>query len=450
MNKAKFLILLTPALLFSCNVSGSSSPIVNEIEKSVFRYTDPEEVAINVTKEGVEIVSIDVINIPDLGIMVADWDNANIKLHVSYNDSTTEDFPLLVKHIPIDSRHYLGEIGHHNIEIMVNGHSTKFGFNIINNPDFHGYKCEFFDAYAGGKVYEATVGYYQNVTYDGPSFVDHEVGDEFYRSFVHWDYPLTNVHQDMTYNSVYRDTEKRFYGDNVLEGQNQVVSTYKDEDDGSIHALVYLGRIHRVALNYGQTIYHTQGDEAKELSLQDISLFNERWEQLNNDTVKYGLKYNFDSSTGQNLFGSNSALGSAPNCLSNFESIYDNTSITVTLDTEDVVNTSSAANYQTIYSLVSAHKADTVNVTSDLETGYYRAAIVANFDAYVSVSFSKLANNKYELGRSSKYVFAPIASSLDILAQYSETEEFINNYDKKVEFSNKLLLDIAKGLDWED
>ena len=450
MKKTNLLILLIPALLFSCTPKTSESLDNSSSENPgpIFTYTEPEEVAINVTKTGIEVVSVDVINIPDSGIKIAEWDNSNIKLHVSYNNNTSEDFDFLVKHIPLASRHYLGEIGHHNIEILVSVHSTKFGFNIVKNPDFAGYKCTFIDSYSKGQVYEATVGYYQTVTYEGQSFPDHPVGTEFFRHFIGWDYPLDNVHQDMIYNSVYRDTEKRFYGDSVMEGHSNVVSTYKNEDDGTIHVLTYLGRVHRVAINYGKTVYHEQGDDAVELNLQDLHLYNQRWEQLNKETLTYGIQYNFDNTVGQYLFGNNSSLTSAPIFLSAFESMYEQISYETVLDTGASVTTSSYPNYATAYAVAADHKDESKTVASDAETGYYRMAVVANFDAYVSVSFKKLANGKYSLENNSKYMFSPVITSVDVLAQFSETEDFINNYDKKVEFSNKILYEIALGLDW--
>ena len=445
MKKLSLLILLIPTLLLGCsnNIKTSKQdPLFG------FTYTAAEEVAIDVSRPGVEVVSVEVINIPDSGIKIADWDNSNIKFHVSYNDSTTEDFDFLVKHIPLDQRHYLGEIGHHNIELLINGISTKFGFNIIKNPDFTGYRCTFNDSYSEGTVYETTVGYYQTVTYEGPSFPYHAVGTEYIRSFIGWDYPLTNVHQDMVYNSVYRDTEKRFYGDSVKEGESHVVSTYADESDGAIHVLTYLGRVHRAAFNYSETIYHERGDESVELSFQDIKMFNERWEQLNKNIVNYGLHYSFDNTTGQYLFGSNNALTNAPTFLSAFESIYPQVSYTTTLDNDFEITTSSYPNYATVYGMARDHIDETKTVGTNLETGYYRLAIVANFDAFVSVSFKKLANGKYSLEKNSKYMFAPVTTSIDVIAQFSETEDFINTFDKKVEFSNTMLYNIAVGLDW--
>ena len=454
MKKYNFLVLLIPALLCACgpNKEGQTNKGENKPSNSfvmpAFTFKDAEEVAINITKPGIEVTNVEVINIPDSGIKVADWDNCNIKLHVSYNDNTSEDFPFLVKHFPIETRHYLGELGHHNIEIAINNHSTVFGFNVVRNPDFKGYRCQFYDAYVQGQVYETTVGYYQNVTYAGQELPDHVVGTEFLRTFIGWDYPLDNIHQDMIFGSVYRDTEKRFYGDSVKEGQSHLVSTYKDEDSGTYNVLAYLGRVHRVALNYGETIYHKHGDEQVDLSLQDLSFYNQRWEQLNKDILGYGLRYNFDNTAGQYLFGSNTGFGQGTTFLSAFESMYEQTSYTTTLDSGLAVTTSNYPNYATVYAMASDHKADTVTVLSELETGYYRAAVVANFDVYVSVNISKLANGKFELSPNSKFMFSPIITSVDVIAQFSETEDFINTYDKKVEYSNKMFYDIALGLNW--
>jgi len=451
MKKNKLIILLLPTLLLSgCGSKSTETTTTNTNVSfgSSFRYLKAEEVPIDITKAGVEVTSVEVIGIPDSGIKVAEWDNAGIKLHVSYNDSTSEDFPFLVKHLPLDQRHLLGVIGHHNIEICVNGHSTKFGFNIIKNADFNGYKCQFVDTYTQGVVYETTVGYYENVAYGGSLLPDHPTGEEFITSFVGWNYPLEYVHQDMIYNSVYKDNEKRYYGDSVQEGTDQVVSTFKDTETGNYHVLAYLGRVHRIPFNYSETIYHKKGDADIELSFLPLELYNERWDTMNKNIVKYGLNYSFDNNVGQYLFGSNNAFGSSPNCLSAFESMYAKNTYHTTLDTGISYDTSAYPNYKTSYLHAESHINDKRTVTSDAETGYYRLAGVMNYDAYISFCLTKLNNGKFQLSPNSKFVFAPIVESVDVLAQFSETEEFVNNFAKKVEYSNKLFYETALGLDW--
>ena len=169
-------------------------------------YTPVQEDTIRVGKEGVEIASINVINIPSSGIKIAGWDECNIELDVMYNDLTHQSFDFLEKHIPLEYRHFLGEIGHHSLSIAINGVDVTFGFDIINNPDFHGYNCKFVDTRSEGEpvIQETTVGYYQSVEYTGEDFPDEVIDDNNVKTFIGWDYSLNAIHQDMEFRNKFR------------------------------------------------------------------------------------------------------------------------------------------------------------------------------------------------------------------------------------------------------
>ena len=109
--------------------TSTSTPteVVDEEEEVVPPYEYPDgwsykaanEEAIIVTKDTVEVSSIEVRGIPKTGIKVACFDEYEIYLDVLYNDASTESIRLLEKHIPIKYRHYLGEVGHHSISLAV-------------------------------------------------------------------------------------------------------------------------------------------------------------------------------------------------------------------------------------------------------------------------------------------------------------------------------------------
>ena len=454
MKKNRFLILLIPALICSCKAKLPENPANNENNNTLnnagpsFVYKEAKEEPIDISTDGMEVTDIDVINIPNAGIKVGMWDDANIKLHVSYSDNSSEDFDFKVKHFPLEQRHHLGEIGHHNLQILINGFTTKFGFNIVKNPEFKGYKCKFIDSYTGEQKYETTVGYYENVAYGGDVLPDHPTDVDFISTFIGWDYPTEYVHQDMIYTSVYRDVEKRYYGYSVKAGESHVVSTYYDKDNAAWNVLSYIGRVHRVAVNYSETIYHQKGDEDKELSFLSMDLFNERWDETNKNIVKYGLDYSFDNTVGQHLFGSNNSFGSSPTCLSAFESMYKKNTYDTTLDTGEAITTSPYPGYKSVYNKANSVANVKKTVTSDLETGYYRLAATMTFDVYLSFSLTKLNNGKFELATNSKFHMSPRVESIAESLQWSSTSEFINNFDKKAEYSNKMFYDIALGLDW--
>ena len=194
MNKKLILLPLLSLLLSACNGANKKTQIIddnNDVPPTItpnepWSYTTAEEEPINVSKEGVDIVSISIINIPSGGIKAGCWDEYDIKFHVLYSDSTTGDFPCKVKHIPISERHYLGEIGRHYITMLVNGYETKFGFDICRNPDFSGFDCVFIDTRTSEIIYKTTVGYYQDVTFEGELPEDLPADHDRINKFIKW------------------------------------------------------------------------------------------------------------------------------------------------------------------------------------------------------------------------------------------------------------------------
>ena len=463
MKKAKYLFMLLPLMLSACSAAtneesssqrgplgekntpiteSTNTPSAPEIP---FVYEALEEVPIIVDKDGLEIISIDVANIPAEGIPVGDWNLYGICFKVTYSNGEVHYAPFLVNHFPISTRHYLGEIGHHTVTLLIHGLETTVGFDVIKNTGFHGYTCEFRGA-ADEVLYTTTVGYYQNVEYKGPEISDKRVDDETITKFVGWDYPLENVHQNMIYKPILRDTEKRFYGDSIAVDRENILSTYEDGD--SIRALLYLGRVHRVAMNYSDTYYHTKGDEAKELAFRPLNPYNDTWVNLNNEIVQYGVRYSIDHNTAQYLYGSNASLTSSPSFGANFDPNYTVTSTSTVLDDGSLVDTSILPAYQSVYDTAAEYITYTSSVASDDETGYYRLAVVTSFDIYLSVGFKRLGFNKYYVDNYAQFVCSPCGEKKALMIQYSEDGNFVNTFEKKVDFSNSTLLSVASSLEW--
>lgn len=443
---------LLPVLLF-CVVAtgchkktGSSSNDSSFTTNTPFVYTEAEEAPIDVKKEGCEILYINIANIPSSGIKVAKWDDYNIKFDVAYSDGTTQQFPFLTKHFPITSRHYLGEVGHHNIELIVNNVTTKVGFDVIKNPDFNGYKCIFQDSRDGQVKYETTVGYYKTVSYAGEIPTNQEKDKDIINTFAGWDYPLENVHQDMIYTTHYRDVEKRFYAKGVAENANPVIATEKQNN--SLFALAYLGRAYAVSINSGDTIYHQKGDAAVNLHFNKINPYSEIWDATNESIFANSLNYSFDATAAQYLLGTNSSFNNNPTFLSNFESMYGVLSKTIQLEDGETIQTSTNPSFKKCYDDAENAINETKNILSNDDTGYYRIALTCSFDIYVSLEFEQLNNDKYKLNGNSEFFFSPVDDTLCVRRQYSEDGIFGNYFNHAINYSNGTLLNIAKNLDW--
>ena len=447
--KKKFRLL--PILLFCIVIVGCKHENTSSSEEHFghdhFVYTAAEEVPIDVKKEGCEILYINIANIPSEGIKVAKWDDYNIKFDVTYSNGTTDQFPFLTKHFPISSRHFLGEVGHHNLEMMVNGFTTKVGFDIIKNPEFNGYDCVFIDSRDGNVIYKTTVGYYKNVVYEGEIPANQEKDKEIINTFVGWNYPLEYVHQNMVYTTHYRDVEKRFFGIGVSPTDNPVVSTVKE--DSSIFALGYLGRVLSVPINYGKTIYHIKGEEESEnLHFNKINPYSDIWNETNQSIFDNTLNYSFNSDAAQYLLGNNGSFTNNPTFLADFESMYEITTKLMLLENGLMVYTSTNPSFKLCYDWVRNAASESKYLLANDDTGYYRLALTCSFDIYVSLEFEKLNSDKYKLSGNSKLFFSPLEDSVYLRRQFSENEEFGNYFNHKINYSNETFLNIAKSLDW--
>lgn len=451
----KKIIVLLPLLLASCSANQNilNYEPVEPIEQTPFdienwSYTEPEEEAIVVTKEGVEVSSVEIIDIPREGIKVAGWDDCDIKIRVLYSDNSTENFPFYEKYIPIEFRHYLGEVGHHSISVMVNASVVTFGFDIIKNSEFHGFTCNFFD-YRDSEarlLLTKVVGYYADVDYDVDLPETRRIDDDVNQIFVSWDHPLKCVSQDMIYKAKFRNVEKRFYGDNLNNASDMLVASSKKDE--KYRALSYLGRIHAVAINYGETVHHILGNSEDALTFTPLNPYGVKWAQMNDDIVKYGVQYSYDANYGTYLYGTTGAFGEASTVLSDFESYYEVTSHSKLLENGELIDTSILPSFSNCYALSEAEMSQYKTIDPIMESGYYRVALTVSFDVYVSTTFTKVTDNRYSLVPGAKFIFSPITQTKAVRLEFSETPTFDNPYNKPLVFSTENLYNIANGLDW--
>ena len=446
--KKRLITLLPILLLASCSIN-LNSPTNDYVDPTInWSYSSPEEEAIVVTKEGVEISSIEVVDVPTNGIKIACWDEHDIKLKVMYSDNSTELFRVYEKHIPLEYRHYLGEVGHHTISLVVNASVVHFGFDITKNEEFHGYKCYFWD-YRSGQAElldEQIVGYYQSVTYQGAAFEDVTIDSDTEQVFIDWDYSLNYIHQEMNFKAQFRDVTKRYYGDSVDSVYNMLIDADK-KDESTYRALSYLGRLHAVPINHGDTVYHEQGNTEEALSFTKLNPFGNKWSEMNSNIIKYGVNYNYAANYGTYLYNTTGAFGEAANVLDTFETYYSVESKQKLLDNGELVNTSINPSFSNCYTQAEAYINETKSIDSAMESGYYRISLTMSFDVYVSANFSKVTNERYSLSNA-KYIFAPIVESKQVRLSFSESKEFDNPFDKPLNFSTETLYIIANGLPW--
>ncbi len=468
--KSKFVSLLAVLLLASCSssnkttneelVNANQTPtetVSNPVEGSPikpanWKYRNIEEEIINVSRENVEISSLEIRGIPEEGIEITCFDEHEIYLDVLYSDGVKESIRFLEKNIPLEFRHYLGEIGHHTISFAVAGSVVNFSFDIIKKEGFDGYTCTFLDLrdHHDEPLQVTKVGYYESVSYTGVIPENRKIDDDNTQCFIGWDNPLEYVHQDMYYIAQYRDVEKRYFGDELANLDEMLVASNKK--DNVNRALSYLGRVHSVAVNYGESRYHAKDNAEEAFSFTSLNPYGIKWNEMNQNIFEDSIRYVTDPNYGSYLYGTTGAFNTSPTFLDSFESYYEVSSKEVDIVTgyneTKRVQTSINPSFSTCYSIAETNLNETRTLDSEAESGYYRLALTMSFDVYVSTSFEKITDNRYGLLKGSKFIFAPVSDSETIRLEFSENNEYRKTFEKRLNFSTKNLYDVASSLDW--
>lgn len=439
--------LLAVTCLNGCN-KNNNQPNSNERPyKENFVYVEePIYEPINIEKPGAEIDHIEFVGFPyNHEIKVAAFDDTDASIRAWYKDNTTNIVPFKMKNIPLEFRHYFGEIGEHSIELIFNNHRDKFDFTIVDNPAFPGYYCYFYDM--NKKFLDMQiVGYYQTAVYQGPELPEVQEDENFRYTLKGWDHKTTNIHQNMQFVANYDRLEKRYnavrpYNHDYI-GLTGLVS--KDRKTGS--ALFYLGRVRRAAALYGPTMMLDGEDITLPIALDD---FGPYWSELNLNIVKYVVDYEVDPAYNSLRYGEIAQIVTSPTFVSHFNPSYGYYGVEALLDDMSDVSLSSKDPFDFTLTKVKERLSYVrPTISKDAKYGYYRAAIVGSFDIYLDVSFKRIAKDKYEMGAINQFVCAPVDDTFSLDAQYSEDEEFGPNFDTKLILSTRTLYNIARMIDW--
>lgn len=396
------------------------------------------------------VVSFDVIGMPEEGVKAAAWDSYDIKLRCKYDNNDVRDYPLKVVNFPIEMRHFLGEVGEHTINLLEQRYVKKgFTVKIIENPDWDGFICRYYDRNKK-LLYSEKVGFYGSSSYKGEKAIPEEEEDENYLyRFVDWKYDTDFIRQDMQFIATYDKIEKRLYAVKPYDKDYVPIVGKVDESKENGGALIYLGRVSRVAAIYG---------EAKELIDRDVvlSLPEERFDfpsfflEYNRNIVENVVEYVNVPQYNQHVYGPAGQIVSLANFGHAFASDYryDWDQKVYLSSREDVTISRKAPYNDTLRQVVGyLHNEETVSA-ADNNPGFYRIAVVGSFDVYVDVSFRLIGPDQYEIGTCNEWIIAPVADTFSYAVQYSEDGEFGCFSDKKLSLSTEALYNSAKMIDW--
>lgn len=445
-SKLLFLIpLLVFAPLTGCQ-KGRNDPVYHDD----ILYDGPTYEPINFAREDAVPYSISVLGFPKEGLKQTCWDvYESIKFRVYYQtDDYTPlllDYPFYEKNIPLEFRHYLGEIGTHKINIQYGLMPLEFEFTVIENPDWHGFKCEYFDK-DGKYITTEQVDYFAVPSYHGPELVDEE--DDVYKyHFVRWNNNAKYVYQDMQFKAVYQKEEKRLVALKPrLTGYDPLGGLISSENPNKGQALIYLGRVKRATLSYGDT---------KELDMEDIDIsfnygdYSRYWNDLNNSVIAK-MRYRHDANYDDCLFGSLANILNHPDFASGFDDRFKIAETQAVLENNERVTLSHAEPYDTCISLVNSFNNHQEKITKEnYVSGFYRLAVVASVDVYLSISINRLERGVYEVGDFNYFLISPIYSSAAYAIQYCEDNNFAPFDDSYLELSNKAVYETARIIGWK-
>ena len=443
MKKPRLLCLI-PALLFS--VAGCGNKPTSTYNENII-YNELEYVPLEIANPNPELYvsSLDLLGVHN-GVMAAKWDDYDIKVRVKYSDSSIKDFDFKVKNIPLDMRHYLGEVGDHSIFLMEYKWMSSLDFTIIENPDWNGFKCEFFDK-DKNLLSSKVVGFYEHVTYDGKPLPDFEEDYNYKYKFQGWNHSLQYIHEDTQFLAKYLMTEKRFYTNRPYNSDHIGLAALVDQDKKRGSGLSYLGRVRNVA------VYYTEAQELADEPLEfefEIDEYGKYWNDFTSSIVKYSVQYDEDSDYDSKVYGNPYELINNPNFSLQFDKRYDYTGFTAFLDDKQDAALSSLDPYESVYNEILRVLSNPTKATVEIdeEAGYYRYAITLSFDVYVSLSFNKLKDDVYEIAPFNSFIVAPVKDTTQVKIQHSLDEEFGGDAPSKLSISKRGIYYAADMIDW--
>lgn len=378
-------------------------------------------------------------------IKAAAFDETDAAIRAWYMDGTVHSTPLKIKNIPLEYRHYFGEIGEHSISMQFKGKKETLSFTIVENPDFKGYKCYFYDR--NKKLVDTqTVGYYQTVTYQGTPLPEVEEDGDYRYTLEGWDHNTTYIHQDMQFLAKYKMLEKRWYAHRINNWDHICLSGLVNQEKTEGSAIMFIGRVTRVPVYYGPTV---------ELDNEDIELviepgnYSKYWSDLNQTIVSELVEYKVDPDYNSKLYGNVSEIVTHPNFASYLNKDYDFKGVKEYLEgNEEIVLSTLDPFDDTVTQIGYAFNHLRPVITKDSERGYYRAAIVGSFDVYVEISFKKLKDKVYEVGNYNQFVISPVRDTFKMVEQHSYDGNFGPNFDTKLTVSTKAIYNLGDMIDW--
>ena len=430
--------------LAGCKNNKKDQPFDWTIYHEDYIYSTPRYEQINVAKEGTGINSIVLTGVPEEGIPQTRWDDYPIKLHVYYEDGSQGEVDFKEVNIPIEYRYQLGIVGNHEFDLGFAPMSRKWEFKIIENPNWKGFDCYFFNG-SDKLIHTQTVGYYESVNYNGPAIEPEDSLTYQYR-FTDWNRSLKYISENTQFKAQYKSIEKREYARKPSTQNSVEIDKIADISQEKGTSILLLGRVQRVAGIYSETQYLGGRDITLQIPNAD---FGKYWNEMNK-VVQDHIAYEEVDSKVPYFYGS------VENMIAtlNYNSIMDTRfsypkDKAITL--EDNISTTITTNdaYDNIVSSINPYiaKQEVITVGSRNE-GYYRLAVLFDVDVFLTYSYRRIGQETYELDVYNDLTISPVISSCLYQIQYSETEEFKDEFNTKLVLDTEAMWNSANSHNW--
>lgn len=324
------------------------------------------------------IKSISILNIPQEGIKIGYFNDANIEYRFDYTDNTYEVFPFKESNCSDDFRYnVLGTVGTHKIKLLVRGVEVSFVLKMLETDKI--YDVTLYD-------FDDTVISTQQVKYDQrpvfPETNPYRPQDANYRyTFKERDYtgPIDDE-SPKEIRAKYNKTLK--HRDFVQTMENSFV--YKNSNE----ILVYLGRYYKVPVYTSSSVYRNLNEKA--YINYDMSTFDETIQEtyLNRIFTSFSHLYKFTNDEEIECEGFESYEIDSSRL--SFGNNYDS-KVYQTKDTEFVKTASS--NYEDyFYNLAGTSESEGTFELDELYnggiSGYYSMSLFMNFDVFAKISYT--------------------------------------------------------------
>ena len=438
-----FIPILVGAGLTGCKNKKETNPWETYHEE--YLYNQPVYEPLDVSVEGNYPASVVVINLPEEGIPQTKWDDYDIKLRCVYDNTQPREFNLKEVNIPIPFRHYLGEVGEHEIEIKYDLMPLKWNFKIIENPDWKGFNCYFFDM-ENNLIHTQGAQYYECITYSGelPKPVETL---EYEARFTKWNRSLEYICQTMQFKAQSKQFEKRDYARIPVKYHHKGIGGIDDIAKQKGSTTIYLGRLYRTAALTTEVQEYDGKDLSFKLPENDLGEYYNKVNEIARDHIKYIEVPEFTPYM----------YGSIPNMIStiSFNNVWDSRfrkpSDMMVVELEDGVQTTLSAidPHTNVINMVTPYIGKEVTVEkAKLQNGYYRYSVIMDFDVYLTYSYKRIGEREYEIDAFNYLTVCPVIASQKEVLQYSETPEFHDEFNKTFEIDTEWMWFYAKSHNW--